>query len=429
MLLWRLPRWLQWCCWLLVGVCLTLLPSCGSPPTDSGTQIEFWTMQLQPKFTDYFNRLIAEFEAKHPGVKVRWVDVPWTAMQSKILTAVSAGTAPDVVNLNPDFALQLAAKNAWLNLNDYVPAAVRQAYLPNIWQATTLNGQSFAVPWYLTSRVSIYNKALLQAAGVETPPQTYAELAAVAKAVKEKTGKYAFFITMVPEDSAELMESMVQMGVTLVDAEGRAAFNSPEGKAAFQYWLDLYRQGLLPPQVLTEGHRQGIELYQSGQTALLMTSPEFLNTIATNAPTIAAVSAVAPQLTGKTGKKNVAVMNLLVPRQTQHPELAVEFALFVTNNENQLAFAKAANVLPSTQAALADPYFQAVGEAATPVERARALSAAQLPQAQVLVPPVRDIKELQRLLYENLQAVLLERKTIDQALNDAAVAWNRRFSG
>jgi len=62
------------------------------------------------------------------------------------------------------------------------------------------------------------------------------------------------------------------------------------------------------------------------------------------------------------------------------------------------------------------------------VERARAVSAAQMSQAQVLIPPVRDIKQLQRLLYENLQAVLLERKTIDQALNDAATAWNSRLS-
>jgi putative chitobiose transport system substrate-binding protein len=45
---------------------------------------------------------------------VRWVDIPWADMQSKILTAVAAGTAPDVVNLNPDFAAQLASKNAWL---------------------------------------------------------------------------------------------------------------------------------------------------------------------------------------------------------------------------------------------------------------------------------------------------------------------------
>ncbi|RMH65669.1 MAG: extracellular solute-binding protein, partial [Cyanobacteria bacterium J003] len=139
-----------------------------------------------------------------------------------------------------------------------------------------------------------------------------------------------------------------------------------------------------------------------------------------------AVSAPAPQLTGETGKKNVAVMNLLVPRQSRHPELAVEFALFVTNDENQLAFAKEANVLPSTQAALADPYFRTIGEKATPVDIARSVSAAQMSQAEVLIPPLRDIKELQRLLYENLQAVLLGQKTIDQALEDAETAWNSR---
>lgn len=58
---------------------------------------------------------------------------------------------------------------------------------------------------------------------------------------------------------------------------------------------------------------------------------------------------------------------------------------------------------------------------------ARAVSAAQMNQAEVLLPPLRDIKELQRLLYENLQAVLLEQKTLDQALKDAETTWNSRL--
>lgn len=383
-------------------------------------------MQLQPKFTDYFNQLIQEFEADHEGVRIRWVDVPWTAMQSRILTSISAGTAPDVVNLNPDFASQLAARNAWLDLDEKIPPEVKEQYLPNIWAATTVDGQSFGIPWYLTSRITIYNQELLDQAGIPRPPQTFAELAEIAPAVKQATGKYAFFITMVPEDSAELMESMVQMGVELVDDQGKAAFNTPAGKAAFQYWLDLYRQGLIPPQVLTEGHRQGIELYQSGQSAVLMSSPEFLNTVAINSPDIAQVSSVSTQLTGDTGKKNVAVMNLVIPRSTDQPDLAVEFALFVTNNTNQLAFAKAANVLPSTIAALGDPFFQESNADASPSDRARAVSASQMTQAEVLIPPVADVKQLQRTLYENLQAVLLERKTIDQALTDAEETWNQR---
>jgi len=30
-----------------------------------------------------------------------------------------------------------------------------------------------------------------------------------------------------------------------VDAQGKAAFNTPEGKAAFQYWVDLYKKWAL----------------------------------------------------------------------------------------------------------------------------------------------------------------------------------------
>lgn len=417
----------------LLGLVLSWVISCSSnaPSTSGGSsaskpEIEFWTMQLQPEFTDYFNQLIANFEQANPNLKVRWVDVPWTAMQSKILTAVSAKTAPDVVNLNPDFASQLAGRNAWLDLNNKIPAEVRQQYLPNIWKANTLNDQSFGIPWYLTTRVAIYNRDILQRAGVSKPPATYAELAQAAKEIKQKTGKYAFFITFVPEDSGEVMESLVQMGVQLLDDQGKAAFNTPKGKAAFQYWVDLYKNDLLPKEALTQGHRHAIELYQAGETAILASGAEFLNTIAKNAPAIAQVSASAPQITGETGKKNVAVMNLVIPRDSKNPDAAVKFALYVTNNENQLAFAKAANVLPSTVQALQDPYFSNAPATASPVEQARFVSAGQMKTAEVLIPARKDIKQLQKIVYDNLQAAMLGEKTVDQAIADAAQTWDQR---
>ncbi|HEY9804597.1 MAG TPA: sugar ABC transporter substrate-binding protein [Leptolyngbyaceae cyanobacterium] len=383
-------------------------------------------MQLQPQFTNYFQSLITNFEAQNPGIKVNWVDVPWAAMQNKILTAVSAKTPPDVVNLNPDFASQLAGRNAWLDLDTKVPEAARSSYLPNIWKASTLNGKSFGIPWYLTTRLTIYNTDLLKQSGISKPPATYAQLAQAAQQIKDKTGKYAFFVTFVPQDSGEVLQSFVQMGATLVDAEGKAAFNSPQGKAAFQYWVDLYKKGLLPKEVLTQGHRHAIDLYQSGETAFLASGPEFLKSIATNAPKIAQVSAIAPQLTGDTGKKNVAVMNIVVPRETKQPDAAVKFALFVTNDENQLAFAKAANVLPSTTKALADSYFKDVPANASTVEKARIVSAQQLQQAEVLTPSLKDIKNLQKAIYENLQAAMLGEKTVDKAVEDAAQEWNNR---
>lgn len=426
-------KWRKWSFVALLGVLLSwVIGSCSPTPSSNSQQaggtaeVEFWTMQLQPQFTDYFNQLIAQFEQENPGTKIRWVDVPWADMQSKILTAVSAGTAPDVVNLNPDFAAQLAGRNAWLELDERISETDKAQYLPNIWKASTLEEKSFGIPWYLSSGLTIYNQDLLQQAGISEPPASYEELAQVAKQIKEKTGKYAFFATVVPEDSAEVLQSMVQMGVQLVDDQGKAAFNTPAGKAAFQYWADLYQQGLLPKEVLTQGHRRAIDLYQAGETAFLSTGSQFLKTIATNAPAIAEVSAVAPQLTGTTGKKNVAVMNLVIPRNTDQPDAALKFALFVTNNENQLAFAKAANVLPSTVTALQDRYFTQISPDAATIDQARAVSAQQMQSAEVLLPAIKDVKELQKIVYDNLQATMLEEKSVEQALADAAAEWDER---
>ncbi|MBD0342621.1 MAG: extracellular solute-binding protein, partial [Microcoleus sp. Co-bin12] len=320
----------------------------------------------------------------------------------------------------------LAGRNAWLDLDSRIPQQVRELYLPNIWKASVLDGKSFGIPWYLTTGVTIYNTELLKKAGIAKPPATYAELAQVAKQVKEKTGKFAFFVTFVPEDSAEVLQSFVQMGVPLVDAQGKAAFNTDKGKAVFQYWVDLYKGGLLPQDVLVQGHRRAIELYQAGETSLLASGPQFLKAIAENAPSIGAVSAAAPQITGETGKKTVAVMNLVVPRDSKRPDDAVKFALYVTNSQNQLAFAKAANVLPSTVEALQDGYFKNVPTDAAAADRARVVSASGLTSAELLIPPLKDVKKLQKAIYDNLQAAMLDEKSVDQAVADAAKAWDQR---
>ena len=392
-------------------------------------------MQLKPNFTEYFVNLNRNFEAQNERLKLRWVDVSWSAMENKILTSISARTAPDVVNLNPKFASQLATRNAWLDLEPVVAPEVKATYLPKIWQASKIevcqqsncNEQTFGLPWYLTTTITIYNQQLLTAAGIKQPPQTYEELAQVAQTIKEKTGKYAFFISFVPNDSGDVLESLVKMGVNLLDESGKAAFNTTEGKAAFQYWVDLYQQKLLPPDVLTQGHRRGIELYQSGETAILNSGAEFIDSITNNAPTVAQVSAVAPQITGVTDKKNVAVMNLVIPRDSDKSEQALKYALFVTNTENQLAFAQESNVLPSTTKAVEQYIADIEQQSATNLAaEAKKISAAQLNDAEVLIPVQKDIHLLQKAIYENLQAAMLEEKTVEQAVQDAAEEWNNR---
>ena len=409
----------------LLGLILTGVVSCLKSPSAKTPQLEFWTMQLQPKFNEYFKDAIGKFETANPGIKVHWVDIPWGAMQGKIQAAMGAKTAPDVVNLNPDFAIQLAARNAWLDLDPLLTKGEHQEYIPSIWQAGTLNGKAFSLPWYLTTNITIYNQELFTKAGIPKPPTTYQELAQAAKQIKEKTGKYAFFTTFVPEDTNDVLESMVQMGVQLTDKQGKAAFNTPAGRAAFQYWVDLYKQGLLPKEALTQGHQQGIQLYQAGETAMLFAGAPFIETIVKNAPQIGKISGVAPQITGQTGKKGVAVMNLVIPRTTKTPDAAVKFALFITNTANQLAFAQASDTLPSNVKAVADYQTKlSPGNDTSPLDRGKLISAEQLSQSEILIPPLKNINVLKKAIYENLQAAILGEKTVEQAVTTAATTWD-----
>ena len=407
----------------------------GRRPGGSGSPsaLQLWTLDLAPKFSAYMQAVITAWEAQRPAgrqVTVRWTDVPWSSVERKLLASVYARTAPDLVNLNPIFAAGLASKGGLLDLKEVLPPGSSGAYLPGVWASGQLGGQQFAIPWYLTTRLTMANGRLLREAGVEAPPRRWQEVPAYAAAIRRRTGRYALFVTVVPEDSAELLESLVQMGVRLLDEARRAAFLTPQGREAFAFWSDLYRRGLLPREVVSQGYRRAIELYQAGDLAQVATGPDFLRNLQTNAPGIAAVSAPHPPLCGPTGDTNVAVMNLVVPRGSAVAQEAADLALFLTNARNQLAFAEAARVLPSSRAALQE--LERKLRAQKPeggqerlVLQARLLAVRSLETARVLVPPTPGLKRLQAILYTQLQQAMLGEISSDRALEAAALQWNR----
>ena len=422
----------------VVGACLA---GC-SPDQRSAPQtrpIQFWTLDLSPKFNDYLNGVIADWERQNPGYDVVWTDVPWGSVERKLLAAVFARTAPDVVNLNPLFAANLASKGGLQPLEPLLPEGSSDTYLPMIWQAGRSAGPDgrsaqFAIPWYLTARITLANGDLLRRAGYEAPPRTWAEVPAYAEAVKRRTGRYALFVTAVPDDSAELLESLVQMGVTLLDERQRAAFNTPAGRQAFAFWTDLYRRGLLPREVVSQGYRRAIELFQSGELAQVGSGAEFLRSIQTNAPQVAAATRPYPPLTGPSGEANVAVMTLAIPRQSSVAVPAARFALYLTNATNQARFAEQARVLPSSRGALTQVEDRLQVERPSNqgeqlVQQARLLSAQTLSTARVLVPASPGVKRLQAIVYTQLQRAMLGQITSDQALAEAERQWNAYAQG
>ena len=427
---------------LLAAVAMAGVLSACAPARRQATDrqaIQFWTLDLAPKFNGYLNDVIARWEQQNPGYDVVWTDVPWGSVERKLLAAVFARTAPDVVNLNPLFAANLASKGGLQPLEPLLPEGAATTYLPRIWQAgqsAAPDGQpqQFAIPWYLTARITLANTQILSEAGYSAPPRTWAEVPAYAEAVKRRTGRYALFVTVVPEDSAELLESLVQMGVTLLDARQRAAFNTPAGRRAFAFWSDLYRRGLLPREVVSQGYRRAIELYQSGELAQVGSGAEFLRSIQTNAPQVAAATRPYPPLTGANGAANVAVMTLAIPRQSKVAEPATRFALFLTDATNQARFAEQARVLPSSIGALqqVEAALEAEQPATQPeqlVRQARLLSAQTLSSARVLVPASPGVKRLQAIVYTQLQRAMLGQVSSDAALAEAERQWNAYAAG
>jgi putative chitobiose transport system substrate-binding protein len=117
-------------------------------------------------------------------------------------------------------------------------------------------------------------------------------------------------------------------------------------------------------------------------------------------------------------------MDLVIPRDSDKSAEALKYALFVTNTKNQLAFAQESNVLPSTTEAV-EQYIKNIKQQPDNLkEQAKKVSASQLKDAEILIPVTKNIHILQKVIYENLQAAMLEEKTVDRALQDAAEEWD-----
>lgn len=422
---------------LLLIAAMVFMAACGNSKDDSSakgssdsggeTTIEFWTMQLQPTFTDYIQGVIDDFEAENSDIKIKWLDVPAADLDKKILTAVSSKTAPDVVNLNPTFASQLAGLDALVNMDEALTKEQQELYVKGAWEANQLNDKTFAIPWYLSTEVTLNNKAIFEEAGLDpaSPPATYEEAKEYSKIIKEKTGKYGYYPSL---DLSLVLQHMVSMGADLTNEDGtEAAFNSPAGLKTFEYFKELYEEDLIPSEALTGDQRNTIDMYQAGQVAFFAGS-QFISQIKENAPDIYENTIPSGAITGDSGKKTMSVQNVVVPEQSKNQEAAVKFALFLTNAENQLEFTKLTPILPSSVEALEDPYFTEAGDDAEPSDLVRITSAEQLSEAELLVPPMDNYDELREAMYDALSETMLGNMSSQEALDQAEAAWNEILS-
>lgn len=412
------------------------LSACGLSSGDSGGSaapqtlsgdlkgtITFQTLQLKPTFDDYINNLVSSFEQAHPGTTVKWVDVPFQGAQEKLTADASANALPDVVNLNPNFAQPLEQKNVFLDLSQ-VASGSKAEFVPGAWDAFQVPGAkgSFGFPWYLTSEVTMYNADMMKKAGLDPAkaPTTLNEL--VSDSVKLAQAGNGQFYGMHPALENTFITNLAKLGVPLLNKEGtKWTFNTPAAVDWVKQLKNLYDSKTFPPGSITQDHSKEIEAYEAGKIALFPSGPNFLKIVQENAPQIAKVTKVAPQITGPNGVANMSVMGLLVPKSTKNQKLAVEFAKFATNAQNQLAFSKIVTILPSTTKSLSDPYFTDTSDGTVESE-ARKISASQIAQAQNLVPVQFDDRVKSIVIGKvqlAMQGKLSAQDALDQAVSEA----------
>ena len=385
----------------------------------ASASLTLWTMQLSPFHDDYVKGVLNRFEALHPGVRLKWVDVAWAEMERKVLASLAAGTAPDVVNLNPQFSARLAELGALEDPRQHLLPAEISAFLPAAWQANQLGGVPFALPWYLSTTVQLVRQDLLARAGVQAP-SSFEELPAVAQALRQHTQRYAWFA---PMDGSLALETLVSMTGTLLSPDGcRPAFESPEGVQAFNFLHRLYRERWMPPTVLTEGHRGAVQQFLAGEVAMMPTGMQFISQVQRTNPQLHPQLRVMPQWLRAGTPPNLAVMNLAVPRASPHPALAMRLAQYLANTENQLALVRRVPVLPSTRDSYEDADF--TRPSGDPLlDEARRISTQQVFEGAVQVPPLRHYGKLRASFVRQLQLAMTGRSSAQQAVAEISRVW------
>jgi len=406
----------------VLSAVLALAPSGQTAPA---TTLEFWTISLQPFFTGYVNGVIEAYERTHPGVKVRWVDVQFSAVEQKLLAALAGGVPPDVVNLNTEMTVRLAERDALVDLDTAVAADARARYFEGMWRSTQYRGRTYGIPWYVAPNVIAYNAAIYKRAGLNPnePPSTEDEMIQQARAIKNRAKAYGFMPNV---DGVRMLHRFQEQGLAILSRDGkRAVFNSLEHVRYLSRYVDLFKEDYFPEDTLRRGYLGATERYSAGQLGMLITGPQFLLRVKSDNPEVYAQTFVAPYPKGRGNTQHLAIMAVTVPKASRHGTAAVDFALFVTNDANQLEFSRQVVVFPSTKQAAADPFFRRGG--AGPEDVARKVAAADLANARDLSVVAPHSGDLFRAFREAVESAFYGKRTPKDALDWAVGQWNARL--
>ena len=118
----------------------------------------------------------------------------------------------------------------------------------------------------------------------------------------------------------------------------------------------------------------------------------------------------------------IATIMITTIKPAEYKEKALDFALFLTNKENQLEFSKLTSVLPANKNALNDEFF-IKDDKTDLISRAKIISAKQTSNMQPPLKNFRNKKNLNILSSQAVQRILINNEDIEKTLNEFRKDW------
>jgi multiple sugar transport system substrate-binding protein len=151
------------------------------PTSKPAVTINLWHGFSEGSENDAFNAMIASFEKAHPNIHVK---VTGNITDTQIQQGIKAGgsQSPDVaVSFTTDDVGTYCSTGEWINLKQDLAAAqidTAKTFPAPLIHYTQYQGDQCALPLENDAYGLYYNKTLLSAAGITTPPKTLSELQA-----------------------------------------------------------------------------------------------------------------------------------------------------------------------------------------------------------------------------------------------------------
>ena len=274
---------------------------------------------------EVLRELVPDFERAHPGVRVRVQQIPWSAAHEKLLTAFVGGAMPDVFQIGNTWIPELVALDAVDPIDDRL-SGLRDDVFPGIADATVIEGRAWGVPWYADTRLLFYRSDLDDVVGADAPPATWAAWLDVLERVQRRGGADHSAVLLPLTEWQTPVILALQRGSTLLrEQDTRGDFESPAVRAAFGFYVDLFRRGLARRDATT----QVTNVYQdfaAGRFTFYVTGPWNLGEFARRLPAEQRGAwRTAPMPSPEPGMAGVSLAggaSLAVWRGSRHRELA-----------------------------------------------------------------------------------------------------------